>query len=227
MMQATNGVIYGAGSNGVSNTLATNAFPALSLNNVIIANSTSKALAMTNTANNLYRTRLSNVYQYNNGTASTGDYWGTLNTLSANPFVNASSGNFALSPTSAAFATLGGVGFTYPSANTVDYSDIGGAQHAGPTVPAASTVLSPTAFGYSQTGTLALAAAADVLSGINRGDGTLGTLNASNLNTALGNGQPDATAGIIENGKIIGNITGTYAPSVSGGGASGFGLLPN
>lgn len=126
-MQCTNGVINASGANGINNIGTATNMNGIALNNVVISNSVSKAIAMTTTTSNLYRTRLANVYQYNSGTASSGTFFGTLGSLSADPFVNASGGNFALSPTSASFSTLANVGFTYPRGTTVDYSSLGAA----------------------------------------------------------------------------------------------------
>lgn len=128
-LQASNGVIHAAGTNGINNTASAASIPGAAFDNVIISSSTSKAIAMTNATTQKFKVRLKNVFEYNSGSASTGNFEGTLGSLGADPFTSASGGDFSLNKSSAAYASLKAVGFTYPRGTTVDKGDIGAAQH--------------------------------------------------------------------------------------------------
>ena len=111
--------------NGINNITTASSTPGIEAERCLITNCSGKAIAMTNNATQLYRTRLLSVYSYNNTSASTGNYEGTLTALAGNPYVNESGGNFALSSTGPDYATINQVGFTLPSTNTRDYSAAG------------------------------------------------------------------------------------------------------
>jgi hypothetical protein len=71
-------------------------------------------------------------------------------------------------------------------------------------------------------------AASKVYSGTDRGDGTMGTLHASNISTAAGAGS-DLAAGDLRSGTVVDDVTGTYTGSGGGGGNRVFGsgvILP-
>lgn len=123
-------------------------------------------------------------------------------TLTADPFTNAAGGDFSLNTTSGGGAALraGGVPGVFPGGLTAGHPDIGAAQHADPPGPTL-----PPAF--------------DVYSGVDRGDGVLGTLHASNIATAAGAGV-NLSAGILKSGSVVDDVTGTYTGGGGGGGSA-------
>lgn len=52
--------------------------------------------------------------------------------------------------------------------------------------------------------------------GIDRGDGTTGTLHASNISDAAGSGS-NLSAAILKSGEVVDDVTGTYSSSTGGG----------
>jgi hypothetical protein len=50
-----------------------------------------------------------------------------------------------------------------------------------------------------------------VFYGVDRGDGTTGTLHASTISAAAGSGS-NLSAGILKNGEVVDDVTGTYSP---------------
>jgi len=63
----------------------------------------------------------------------------------------------------------------------------------------------------------AMPAAKYVYNGINRGDGTTGTLHASNLHSGAGIAGSDLSAGILKDDEVVDDVTGEY----TGGGGGG------
>lgn len=89
---------------------------------------------------------------------------------------------------------------TSPAAgkSSMPYRDIGAVQHVNFTLPDAKYVYG----------------------GVDRGDGTTGTLNASTIAAAKGSGS-NLSAGILKDGEVVDDVTGTYAGvggDVGGGG---------
>jgi len=119
-----------------------------------------------------------------NLTSGTGDV-----TLTGDPFT--SSTNFLLNGTAGAGAACKAVGFPGAALFGTGGQDIGAVQTPGstPSYPAASSVYS----------------------GVDRGDGVLGTLHASNISTAAGHGS-NLSAGILNSGSVVDDVTGTLTP---------------
>lgn len=131
-VQAKNGSIDGC-KYAVQNPNSANA--GIECFGVIMSNSGTQAafLGGTPSAANRWKVRLKNCFEYNSTGASTGHYdasYGPLGSLSADPYVNKAGANFALSSSSAAYTSLKGIGFVYPSGNTTDAGDVGAAQSA-------------------------------------------------------------------------------------------------
>jgi len=122
-----------------------------------------------------------------NLTSGTGDV-----TLTGDPFT--SSTNFLLNGTAGAGAACKAVGFPGAALFGTGGQDIGAVQTPAstPSYPAASRVYS----------------------GVDRGDGVLGTLHASNIATAAGSGS-NLSAGVLQSGVVVDDVTGTYAPAAS------------